>query len=136
MPEGVGYGPQNTASTGLSLNIIGNHAYAYAENFQASTSSTTALSFTTGAEYIVGKFNLNAAIQVDTANITGTFFRIKLNGEQVGISSSGDGSNDSPTTVSMDMILAPYTVVLVEVWADGNASSSLGGVQFTGRIYK
>jgi len=136
MPEGVGYGPQNTSSVGLNLNVIGNHAYAYAENFEASTSSTTALSFTNGAEYIVGKFNLNAAIQFDSANITGTFFRIKLNGVQAGIAFSGNGANDSPSSARIDMILAPYTVVLVEVWADGNNASAFGGVQFTGRIYK
>jgi len=135
MPEGVGYGPNITASTGTGLNYVGDHVFAYAEDFQASTSAATALNFTTGSEYIVGKFNLNACIQISSANIAGSFFRIKLNGEQIGIAFSGDGANDSPSNAGIDVIIPPYTVVLVEVWADNNASSSIGSVQFTGRLY-
>jgi len=53
MPEGVGYGPQNTASVGLNLNVIGNHAYAYSGSVSVGTTETTLLEFTTGNYYLV-----------------------------------------------------------------------------------
>ena len=118
------------------ISVVGNHAYAYCVSFAAATSSATVLSFQSpGQRYIVGKFTLNSAIQVDTANITGTFFRIKFNGEQVAIAFSGNGANDSPSSAQIDIILPPNTAVLVEAWADGSAGSSLANVQFTGRVY-
>ena len=50
MPEGVGYGPQNTASTGLNLNYIGDYAYAYSGAISCSDSEKELLNFTTGSE--------------------------------------------------------------------------------------
>jgi len=56
MPEGVGYGPQNTASVGLNLNVIGNHAYAYGGSLQVADSEITLLEFTTGNYIFFGRF--------------------------------------------------------------------------------
>ena len=125
----------NPAGTGTSLNYIGDYAFAYSATFAGATSSIEVLGFATGSEMLVGKFNLNSCIQIDTANITGTFFRISFNGEQVGIAFSGNGANDSPSNAVIDMIVPPYTNVVVDAWADGTAGSSLGNVQFTGRVY-
>ena len=120
----------------LGLSIVGDHAYAYCVSFAAETSSATVLSFQSpGQKYIVGKFTLNSAIQVDTSNITGTFFRIKFNGEQVAIAFSGNGANDSPSSAVINMILPPNTTVVVDAWAGGTAGSSIANVQFTGRVY-
>ena len=79
-------GPQS------GLSIIGKHAYAYSSAFPANVSSITALEFTTGNEYIVGKFNLNSAVQFDSANIAGTFIQIKLNGANI-LPRSKQGAN-------------------------------------------
>ena len=128
-------GGSNPAGTGTSLNYIGDYAFAYSATFAGATSSIEVLGFATGSELLVGKFNLNSCIQIDTANITGTFFRINFNGEQVGIAFSGNGANDSPSSAMINMIIPPYTNVTVDAWADGTAGSSLGNVQFTGRIY-
>jgi len=51
MPEGVGYGPQNIASVGLTLNIIGRHCYAYSGVIGV-TSEVTLLEFRSPAAYI------------------------------------------------------------------------------------
>jgi len=48
MPEGVGYGPQNTSSTGLTLNIVGPLAYSYSGVVSVAGSLTTMNLFTTG----------------------------------------------------------------------------------------
>jgi len=56
MPEGVGYGPQDTASVGLTLNIIGDHAYAYSGAIVAAAGAgVDFLDFTTGNYYVVAR---------------------------------------------------------------------------------
>jgi len=61
MPEGVGYGPQNTASTGLNLNYVGNYAYAYSGAIPCSNSEKELLNFTTGSGVLVAKIKFAVA---------------------------------------------------------------------------
>ena len=61
MPEGVGYGPQNTASTGLNLNYIGDYAYAYSGAISCSDSEKELLNFTTGSGLLVAKIKFAVA---------------------------------------------------------------------------
>jgi len=60
MPEGVGYGPQNTASTGLNLNYIGDYAYAYSGAIYCPTEKEL-LNFTTGSGLLVAKIKFAVA---------------------------------------------------------------------------
>ena len=125
----------NPSGTGTGLNYVLDRCFAYSGAIAAvAGSATTALLFTTGSETIVGSFNLNAAVEYESANIAGTFIRINLNGEQAGIGVSGNGANDSPSSLVIDMVLAPFTLVEVETWADNNAASSFNNVQFTGLV--
>jgi hypothetical protein len=55
MPEGEGYGPQNTASTGLNLNILGDLLYAYSGSISVGSAEKTLLEFRTG-NYVVQGF--------------------------------------------------------------------------------
>jgi len=59
MPEGVGYGPQNTASVGLNLNVIGKHAYAYSGVVGITASETTLLNFQMGSSYLVATLQIS-----------------------------------------------------------------------------
>jgi len=61
MPEGVGYGAQNTASTGLNLNYIGNYAYAYSGAIACSNSEKELLNFKTGSGLLVAKIKFAVA---------------------------------------------------------------------------
>ena len=120
------------------LSIIGSHAYAYSVAFAANTNSATigpVLSFNTGNEYIVGIMTLNPCLQINAADVAGTFMRIKLNGEQVAMAFTGNISIDAPGSATVDIILPPNTNVLVEVWADSTDANDLGNVQFTGTVY-
>jgi len=72
MPEGVGYGPQYTASTGKELNVIGNHAYAYSGNVSTTSSNTTMLKFTTGNYLFVGGLEFHGDFAGIGANNTVT----------------------------------------------------------------
>jgi len=82
MPEGVGYGPQNTASTGLTLNYIGKHCYGLSGVVTDAASggpNSTLLKFTTGNHYIIADLNMTHDM------ITGNnlFFQITFNGKSV-----------------------------------------------------
>ena len=136
MPEGVGYGPQFVASTGLNLNVIGNHAYAYSGALAGITTSATALSFTTGNYLFVGELQLNAAID-PTAPSTGTssLCIITLNDAKIAIivSSAAVSTPETFASVSQPLIIPAYTAVLATV--DSGANVGEVTVTMTGRIY-
>jgi len=52
MPEGVGYGPQFTASVGKALNFIGRHVYGYSGTITYDNNFTVGLDHSTGSEYV------------------------------------------------------------------------------------
>jgi hypothetical protein len=109
MPEGVGYGPQFTASVGKKLNYIGDHCYAYSGLITDNDSGSpqiTLLDFTTGDGYI----DLRLSILSDEAATAALYTLIELNG--VGVfrldgDASGIGSFqfDNP----FYMIIPPFT---------------------------
>jgi len=135
MPEGVGYGPQSTASTGLTLSYVGKHAYAHSGAFAASTTAKTVLNFDTGSTYLVGKFTLNACLQYETTDIDPTYMRIQFNGEQVSVAAVAEPGADSPSFTEQKMLIPPYTSVIVECWASGNDANDLGNARFIGKVY-
>jgi len=132
MPEGVGYGPQFTASTGLSLNIIGKHAYGYSGavgTTAGSSADTTALSFTTGNYYFVGKLSA----QSDETGAGNRFLAVSLNGLNI-ILLTWDlqGASTELLDQPIPMIIPPFTETVVAV---GAVDTDLWTVQLVGRIY-
>jgi len=132
MPEGVGYGPQNTASTGKDLNVIGSHAYAASGSIaDASTggANTTLLNFRTGNFTWVGTLDFTNTM-IASNNV---YLNIFMNGTLV--SESIERTSSSLTKpIHFTFIIPPYTEFLVK-W--GNNHSTLNGSVFmSGRIYK
>ena len=125
----------SVTSVGKTLRYIGRHVYAFSGAYAASTSPATVLSFTTSSAYIVGQVTLNSAIQYNTANIAGTFMRIKFNGEEVAITFSGNGANDSPSSSVQEILIPPTTTVEIEIWSDNDAGSSTTNAMLTGRVH-
>jgi len=138
MPEGVGYGSNIVAGTGLELNYIGAHCYAYSGLYAANTTAFTVLSFTSGKGYIVGHMQLNGGVQEDSpANSTINTANIQFNGNTVALIRSGTAtSDDSPMTVSQRLIVPPFTQVIVIVDSNVTQSDRYVSVVFTGRIHK
>jgi len=132
MPEGVGYGPQNTVSIGKDIHVIGNHAYAYT-NVSASTSSANAFDFTTGSYYFVGRIELNPELEYANGSTGSCRIRIKMNGNLVGllITEATDFYRSS-----MKLIIPPYTSVTVEVVSAEDTAAEIITIGLTGRIYK
>jgi len=137
MPEGVGYGPQNTASTGLGLNVIGSHCYAYSGTFPANVVAATALEFTTGNQYIVGEIQLNAAVNsTNPASGSSTLALIKFNGIIISIIKSEGHVDDMPNVATQKVIVPPYTQITVSVDSNDDQAAQFATVSFTGKLYK
>jgi len=135
MPEGVGYGPQFTSSTGLTLNYIGEHCYAYSGNVSVNNVETTLLLFDTGSSLVVSQVQFRYASS-GTAEITEDFsFRLYLNDEFI-MSSRAKADTEWFAEQFVRLIISPYTTV--KVTAQNVTDSDARGMAalVTGRIYK
>jgi len=137
MPEGKGYGPQNTASTGLTLNIIGQHAYAYSGGINLNNETKTFIEFETGNFLLVAGVqttvrvgNLNLGKRISTKILfNGT--AISDMGTKIGITTSFDISINDPLVI----LVPPYTKVEIEVTTDDTEGDIPFFVTLTGRIH-
>jgi len=131
MPEGVGYGPQNTASTGLTFNVIGNHAYAYSgpvEDAASGAPDSICLDFRTGTSYIFSHINW----LTDYQGGNDTYIDILLNGESI-----FKGTYDTDPHVVNDQpvrILIPPHSHFQFKWGTTGVTKSMT-VVLAGRIY-
>jgi len=130
MPEGKGYGPQNTASTGLELNIIGDFAYAYSGIKATSATPTNFLDFHTGSFVLVGSWQ-PTYLGDSTNNIR---YDIQLNGLLVAGAEVNTSRDDTPFN-KLPIIIPPFTHV--EIIIDNlSGGSNTAGVTLTARVYK
>jgi hypothetical protein len=136
MPEGVGYGPQNTLSVGKDLHVIGDHAYAYSGTIvtsPAGSADTTALKFTTGNYYVLG----HTTQQNDDAGGDQLFFRLTMNGITVmystwdSASASGVGLPSQP----WPLIIPPFTEVEIKVGSSAGVDKDFT-IQIVGKVIK
>jgi len=133
MPEGVGYGPQYTASTGLELNYIGRHCYASSGSIGVGQSETTLLDFRSGEDsYINGQVQVNyAADQAENA-----LYKIYFNG--LVIQSwvvPGGGGQPSPEQPCL-ILIPPGTQVKVTGILLSGGSDRTHFATLTGRVHK
>jgi len=133
MPEGVGYGPQNTASTGLTLNTVGSFAYGYSGVVSVSNSLTTMNLFTTGNFVSKLWIELNGVFsQIGQSQI---HFEVKID-DSIIIDTYWDAALDAflfdfPTR----LIIPPYTKVEISL-AQASGSDRNMETTITGKIYK
>jgi len=137
MPEGVGYGPQNTLSIGKDIHVIGTHLYAYSGILEADNggSGTDYLSFTTGNYYSV--VNIQVYNTENDSKIINWEF--ELNGIKI-MEYNQEGRVSLPARMYADgnnLIISPYTSLIVRGVAAGGAGQEVdGAVVLTGRLYK
>jgi len=133
MPEGVGYGPQNTGSTGLTLNYIGSHCYAFSGDVNTSGSSNpiAILDFTTGSHYINAKimFGLNH----DTTDNLG--FRVVMNGENSAGYEITGGVGDAQASNWIPFLIPPYSHIQCTIQNDTDSSAVPVHCHLVGRVY-
>lgn len=116
------------------ISFLGDHAFAYSGLLDSGASDTevTFLSFQSGKQYIVGKFQFFYA--TDTIQGSDMIYRIKLNGQVIAQYNDVEEprSNTDPHQ-PIPVVIPPNTQVDVTI------ASTLGAQQqaavFTGRVY-
>jgi len=137
MPEGTPYASSNVvAGTGLDLNYVGKHCFAYSGSIIVNNSTETLLSFTTGSSYIIAEFKDG----IDFTNVGTKFvgFTIKINDIVVltnyhTVDSGGKNESNTPSTYRL--VIPPYSQVVTE-----GTTNSAADIPFyhiiTGKLYK
>jgi hypothetical protein len=118
------------------LSIAGDHAYAYSGLIQVSDSEVTHLEFTTGAEYLKGRFELQGATNIATiadGEVSG--FVIYFNGEVIAQPKVGSAGEAMPTVEHYSVIIPPLTKVKVAVRTAATSAGWKTSVGFVGRVY-
>ena len=137
MPEGVGYSGSNVvATTGLELNYVGNHCYAYSGVITTagsqSAATDTSLSFTSGKFYSKVKLTWSNDLGSATAN---EFYLVKLN-EQIVYQAEQEHNIDTVTNPTViHLIIPPLTEVRLTADNQGSSNSRDQCVSITGRVY-
>jgi len=132
MPEGVGYGPQFTGSTGKTLNYVGNHVYAYSGSIDNNGSSPSVLlEFTIGGQYMVGIADLVYFTESGTADAA---YTIKLNDLPIYALTLNGNINDS-NRPEVDILIPPYSKLTVTGQRISGSGTIAVGATFTGRVY-
>jgi len=135
MPEGVGYASSNvTAGTGLELNYVGNHCYAYSGTQAVSAEAKTVLSFTTGKKYILAKVEISFDITgLGTGEDIG--YQINLNGLEVVDHDLGSNVGSPQWIILPTTLLIPPFTNFVGILSTSDASDINMGMTLTGKLY-
>jgi len=137
---GGGGGPLGFANSftgpAEALEVTQDHAYAYSGTQGINTSPVTALSFTSGNFYLVGRIYCNGGVTAGSASGNVSVFDISFNGTSIGLLRTRTAADDSPDTVYNDIIIPPYTEVQVTITSGGTDAAILTSVNITGRIYR
>ena len=120
------------------LEIAGDFAYAYSGSLLATTTSQTALLFTSGNYLFVGELQLNAG--VDPANPSAgvaTLCGVKLNDATIAtlLASAAVSTPETFASVTQQLIIPAYTQFEASVDSAGSFAYSVT-VTLTGRIYR
>jgi hypothetical protein len=142
MPEGKGYGPQDTASVGLNLNVIGNYAYAYSGNITTDQASSelTMISFTTGNFLFVGTWTVCGTVPNKGGGVSGSGgldqFHLSLNGITVQGLRTETNEEDMPSSDTIPIIIPPFTEVIITAISAKNDASWSFSTALHGSVIK
>ena len=129
-------GGANPSGSGTSINYIGEHAYAYSGNIVSSQTRFTALKFSTGNRYIVGRLNFTGFIDDDQpATRDAGMCALLINGEESLLLATGSDAIDATSVVYAEILLPSNSEIIVEVESVGAAADNFCTVGITGRVY-
>jgi len=124
------------ASVGKGIRYIGNHCYAYSGLYSASTTDNRiVLDFTSGSGIIVGRIQVNAAVDDDSGLYAMSFSIIKFNDVGIAIIATSDSGIDGPSVVYQPVIIPPFTHVTATLDNEGTGADQFGSVTLTGRVH-
>ena len=126
------------ASPGLGIRYIGEHCYAFSGGVGASTSEQTVLDFTTGSGYIVATLTMTGPIRMGTAQIHAGYtrgYQLDLNSQTAGLYKVESVSEDMPSEIEVQILIPPFTHVVLSCVDNDTHASYLGTANITGRVY-
>ena len=127
------------ASPGLGIRYIGkDHCYAFTGAVAASNTEQTVLDFTTGSGYIVATLTMTTPIRMTAANIGDGSIRgwqLNFNGQTVGLYKGDSIQEDMPTMIEAQILIPPFTAVVLTCIDNGTEINHLGTANLTGRVY-
>jgi hypothetical protein len=138
MPEGIPYSSANiVVGTGLELNYIGEHCYAYSGGKGSTENEQTYLLFTSGNATIVGELTVSGGVEFSgpTVGVTSAW-KLQMNGIVVGLYKTDTIEEDQPPAIVVPIIIPPYTLVQVSAYTSDNNSDKLNSCSILGRLYK
>ena len=127
------------ASPGLGLRYIGKeHCYAFSGTFAAKTTDQTLLDFTTGSGYIIATLTMTAPFRMLAGSLVDgriRGFQLDFNGQTVGMYKIDSQQEDMPSVVEAQILIPPFTAVVLTCLDDTAATTYLGTANLTGRVY-
>ena len=125
------------AGTGLGLQYIERHAYAYSGQIAPATdgSQTTLLDFTSGTGYIIGKLFMNGTNSGTSGTGFIDNFELVFNGIVAMSYKIETANEDMPTEIEGQILIPPQTHVLVRVRSSSNNAYWTVTTSITGRVY-
>ena len=126
------------ASTGLGIRYIGDRCYAFSGTFGAANTTQTLFNFTTGSGYIVATLTMTAPIRFTTGNITAGVtrgFQLDFNSQTVGLYKAESNEEDMPTYIEVQILIPPFTAVVLTCIDHTNDATYVGTANITGRVY-
>jgi len=139
---GSGGGPVGVSNsfTGKAEALEVNGDFAYAYNQQAmSADIVPVFEFTTGNYLFKGLLQFTGpteftAGEIASGEISGIEF--KLNGGTVAYLKSETAAEDMPMKTELDVIIPPYTDVIVNLISPSNNADKINSISFVGRVYR
>jgi hypothetical protein len=127
----------NPAGIGTSLNYIRDHAYCFSGSVAASTAEQTLLSFSTSSDYIVASLTMTAPIAMTNDIVNGKTrgFQLSFNSQVVGLYKVESTSEDMPSDTEVQILIPPFTAVVLTCIDDSSSVNYLGTANLTGRVY-
>jgi len=126
------------AGAGLGLQYVGkDHCYAFSGAFEAKESVQTMIQFTSGTNYVVATLTMTAPVQMG-AGVAGGMVRgyqLDFNSQTVGLYKVDSQEEDMPTAIEAQILIPPFTAVVLTCRDDSAANDYLGTANITGRVY-
>jgi len=113
MPEGVGYGPQFTASTGLTFNYIGKSVYAYSGVVVIANSEIALIDTRSEGDVIKVRWQWNYTTTGDAVTTDDYTFFFYLNDIKLTAVVSSVSDRFKENANYLEFIIPPYTALKI-----------------------
>ena len=138
---GGGGGPVGVANSftgpAVALEINGDFAYAFSGLQTINTSDVTVFDFTTGNYLFEGELFLTSGVTVaDVEDGSFNIYTLALNGVDLMYYKMQSSGEQMPATITMPIIIPPYTDVTLTVISNGTGASYKTSASMSGRIFK